>query len=206
MRPQSAKAKGRRLQQIVRDSILSRFPVLTQDDVRSTSMGAGGEDVQLSSQARTLFPYSIECKNQERLNLWSSLDQAKANAPPSCTPLLVLKRNNDPVRVVLPWDTFLNLVAPRGSSSSEEEEVTLSKNKGETKEKGTQERGETNRKRERGDGEGEGGDGRVGDREQDCDQKGAGPEEEEEEEEEEWVKKVRKKAEEIVSLCEGRGR
>ena len=92
MRPQSAKAKGRRLQQIVRDSILSRFPVLTQDDVRSTSMGAGGEDVQLSSQARTLFPYSIECKNQERLNLWSSLDQAKVNAPPSCTSLLVLKR------------------------------------------------------------------------------------------------------------------
>jgi len=47
LKPQSAKAKGRKLQQWVRDQILQRFPTLSTDDVRSTSMGASGEDVQL---------------------------------------------------------------------------------------------------------------------------------------------------------------
>ena len=62
MKAQSAKAKGRKLQQVVRDGVLKRFPSLEPDDVRSTSMGAGGEDVQLSPVARRLFPYQVECK------------------------------------------------------------------------------------------------------------------------------------------------
>ena len=180
MRPQSAKAKGRRLQQMVRDSILSRFPVLTQDDVRSTSMRAGGEDVQLSSQARRLFPYSIEAKNQERLNVWASLDQAKSNAPPGCTPLLVMKRNNDPIRVVLPWDTFLDLVAPT------EEGETRADTEERKKEEGTDEKADTEeRKKEEGTETMGVTDKRRG------------------REEEEWVKSVRQRAEEILRLCDG---
>jgi len=62
----SAKAKGRRLQQKVRDLILETFSELEEDDVRSTSMGAGGEDVQLSPLARRKFPFSVECKNVEK--------------------------------------------------------------------------------------------------------------------------------------------
>ena len=52
MKPSSCKAKGRRLQQRVAQSIRDAFAGLAEEDVRSTSMGAGGEDVQLSSQAR----------------------------------------------------------------------------------------------------------------------------------------------------------
>ena len=26
---------------------------------------------------RKLFPFSVECKNQEKLNIWSSLEQSK---------------------------------------------------------------------------------------------------------------------------------
>ena len=36
IKPSSAKAKGRRLQQLVRDKILALFPALTDQDVRST--------------------------------------------------------------------------------------------------------------------------------------------------------------------------
>ena len=39
IKPQSAKAKGRRHQQWVRDKILALFPKLEPDDVRSTGMG-----------------------------------------------------------------------------------------------------------------------------------------------------------------------
>lgn len=69
MKTQSCKAKGRKLQQRVRDLILENFEDLEQDDVRSTSMGAGGEDVLLSPKARKYFPFSIECKNQESLGI-----------------------------------------------------------------------------------------------------------------------------------------
>ena len=38
-----------------------------------------GEDIVLSPAAKKLIRYSFECKNQERLNLWSSLEQAEGN-------------------------------------------------------------------------------------------------------------------------------
>ena len=70
MKPQSAKQKGRLLQQKVRDGILKNYPQLEPDDVRSTSMGAGGTDVQLSPAAKRLFPYEIECKNLAKVSVY----------------------------------------------------------------------------------------------------------------------------------------
>ena len=109
MRPQSAKGKGRRLQQWVRDLILESWNDLEEDDVRSTSMGAGGEDVQLSPAARRHFPYSIECKNVEKLNVWGAYDQAKANSGKH-EPLLVMKKNHKKPLVVLDAEAFMELV------------------------------------------------------------------------------------------------
>ena len=64
MKTRSAKNKGKRLQNEVRDLILETFKQLEPDDVRSTTMGDSGEDVLLSPAARKLFPFSVECKNQ----------------------------------------------------------------------------------------------------------------------------------------------
>lgn len=111
MRPQSAKAKGRRLQQFIAQDLLRIFPHLSEDDIRSTSMGAGGEDIQLSSAARRCIPFSIEAKNQERLNVWAALDQAKANAPADCEPIVVLKKNLCKPHVFLSWDCFLHMLS-----------------------------------------------------------------------------------------------
>ncbi len=77
MRPQSCKAKGRRFQQQIVADLLERFPHLTEDDIKSCSMGANGEDVQLSASARMSIPYSFEAKNQERVNVWSALEQVR---------------------------------------------------------------------------------------------------------------------------------
>ncbi len=111
MRPESCKAKGRRLQQLVVADLLEMFPHLTPDDVRSTSMGAGGEDVQLSSQARRSIPFSIECKNQEKLNVWNAMDQAQANAPEGSTPIVIMKKNNSKPQVVISWEAFKDIIA-----------------------------------------------------------------------------------------------
>ena len=58
MKPQSAKAKGRRLQQWVREQLIEELKV-HPEDVESRSMGAGGEDLIMARAAREKFPYSI---------------------------------------------------------------------------------------------------------------------------------------------------
>ena len=54
-------------------------------------MGAGGEDVTMARAAREKFPFSIECKSVERLNVWDAYDQACANAG-DYEPLVVMKK------------------------------------------------------------------------------------------------------------------
>ena len=109
MKPQSAKAKGRNLQKWVRDLLLENFPSLEPDDVRSTSMGCGGEDLQLSPAARKLFSFSIECKNVERLNVYDAYDQASANSGDH-EPLLIMKKNRKKPLVVMDAEHFVELI------------------------------------------------------------------------------------------------
>ena len=72
MKIKSAKAKGRNLQNLVRDKLRkifveewTLFPKLENDDIKSQTMGMGGEDILLSPMAKKLIPYSFECKNTE---------------------------------------------------------------------------------------------------------------------------------------------
>jgi len=69
-------------------------------------MGASGEDVLLSPKARAIFPYSVECKNQERLNLWGAWEQAEANAGVH-EPLLIVKRNQRKPLAVMDAEKFI---------------------------------------------------------------------------------------------------
>lgn len=108
LKPQSAKAKGRKLQQWCRDQILQRFPTLTTDDVRSTSMGAGGEDVQLSSQARSLFNYTVECKNRKAIAVYKDYEQACTHG--LVEPLVILKQNLSKPLALVDAQHFLDLV------------------------------------------------------------------------------------------------
>lgn len=117
MKPQSCKAKGRRLQQMIVADLLEMHPQLSEDDVKSTSMGAGGEDVQLSAAARTVVPYSFEAKNQEKLNVWSAMAQAKANTPAGTDPVVVFKKNNEKPHVMITWELFKNLISPSDDSA-----------------------------------------------------------------------------------------
>ena len=107
--PQSKKAKGRKLQQKIRDDIIENFN-LTQNDVRSISMGAKGCDILLSENARDNFPYAIECKSQEKLAIPSWWEQTKINAnEEKLTPLLIFKQSKKDIMVCLKWKDFLYL-------------------------------------------------------------------------------------------------
>ena len=109
--PRSSKAKGRRLQNMVRDKLRVAFAEhLEDDDIKSQIMGVNGEDIVLSPAARKLIPYSIECKNVERLNVWQCLQQAEDNTHETCSPALVIKKNQINPYIIIPLDLWINLI------------------------------------------------------------------------------------------------
>jgi hypothetical protein len=118
MKPRSAKAKGRRLQQEVQQLILERFkPELEEDDIKVAIMGESGEDIKLSPLARRLFPYSVECKNVEKLNVWSAIEQAEENCKDNTSALLVFKRNHSKTYIAMELDKFLDLTTPKNKTN-----------------------------------------------------------------------------------------
>lgn len=114
MRPSSCKAKGRLAQQLVRDELLKRAPDhITEADIRSTSMGSAGVDILMSTAATRVYPYAIEVKCQESLNIWAALEQAESNRATglgATTPLLCFKRNRSEMYVALKFTDFLDLI------------------------------------------------------------------------------------------------
>lgn len=106
----SRKAKGKNYQNWVAAKILEAFPVLTERDVLSTTMGDKGVDVKLSQAAVELFPYSVECKAVDRVNLWESWKQARANTGKGLQPALFIKRSHLAPVVVIDAEHFLELV------------------------------------------------------------------------------------------------
>ena len=107
----SRKAKSRALQNKVVETLLQKYPHLTSNDIKPSIMGESGIDVKLSEAARKSFPYGIECKNQESLNIWSALEQCEENADSEkLTPLLIFKRNRTSTYVVLKIEDFINII------------------------------------------------------------------------------------------------
>jgi hypothetical protein len=112
-----SKAKGRRLQNLVRDKLrkvfveTTKIPRLDEDDIKSQTMGMGGEDIVLSPIARKYIPYSIECKNVERVNIWNALKQAESNTKEETKPVLIIKRNNTKPYAVIELNHWIDLIS-----------------------------------------------------------------------------------------------
>jgi hypothetical protein len=109
--PSSRKAKARALQDFVHTSINHHFPEFEEGDVKKAIMGESGIDIKLSPHARKVFPFGIECKNTEKLKVWSAISQCEDNAEKeNLTPILVIKRNRIEPHVVLKWEDFMKLL------------------------------------------------------------------------------------------------
>jgi hypothetical protein len=106
----SAKAKGKRLQNSLREALLMAFPTLEPDDIKSAMSSEIGEDLKLSPAAKRLIPYSFECKNTEKLAVWAALEQAQENAN-GRQPVVVFSRNRSVPYVIVSLDAFINLIS-----------------------------------------------------------------------------------------------
>ena len=109
MKTRSAKSKGRRLQNQVKELLLEAFTELEPDDIRTAIMGETCEDIKLSPAARREIPFSFECKNQEKINIWESLNQAEENSG-DYPPVLIFKRNRSKTYAVLEIDDFIDII------------------------------------------------------------------------------------------------
>lgn len=109
MRPQSAKAKGRRKQQEVA-MLLQSFLDLPDTDIKSLPMGSQGVDIWMSQEALKKLPLSLEVKCQETLNIWSALEQAEKNNLPHTLPAVVFARNRSPNYIAMNFNDFLHLL------------------------------------------------------------------------------------------------
>ena len=118
MKSRSAKNKGKRLQNNVRDLLLETFSQLEPDDIRSAIMGESGEDIKLSPAARKLIPYAFEFKNQEKLNIWDAIAQSEENAG-DYDSVVIFKRNRSKTYAVLNVEKFIELIYESNSKSTE---------------------------------------------------------------------------------------
>ena len=106
MKTSSAKAKGRRLAQHVKDKLLEYYNGLDPDDIIVTSSGTTGSDLMFSPRAKGIIGLdTCECKNQEKLNWWQAIEQAKTHGGKWA---LFVKRNRSDTYVVQELSEWLN--------------------------------------------------------------------------------------------------
>lgn len=112
LKTSSRKAKGRNLQYWVCEQIsrITGIPYLQSDDsclIHSREMGLSGKDIVLRGEAYKRFPFSVECKNSEDLDLPNTIAQVKANTKEGEIWIIVHKRKTikEPI-VIMSWDGF----------------------------------------------------------------------------------------------------
>ena len=112
---QSAKGKGRELQKWVCRKIsgLTDIPFDNKDDncmIHSREMGQSGVDIILRGEALQKFPFSVECKSTESLNLREFVQQAKNNQKDGTDWMVVVRTKSiSDVVVIMSWGSFEKL-------------------------------------------------------------------------------------------------
>ena len=83
-------------------------------------MGSSGEDIIMGKLSRQKFPFSIECKNQEKVNVWEAYKQSETNCK-GYEPLVVIKRNRHKPLVVLDAEKFVELFGDKVLNTNNDE-------------------------------------------------------------------------------------
>ena len=128
----ASKAKGRRLQNFVRDILRDIYTQLHPDDIKSQTMGMTGEDIVRSPAAKEVCAFSFECKNVERLQIWRAIEQCEANRPDYRAPAIVFKKNGKEPYVAIPFTVFCDMLQFENKGRVNEQEKSTSKSIGST--------------------------------------------------------------------------
>jgi hypothetical protein len=111
----SRKSKGRNLQKFVCQEIADLIGVYYDqgDDqclLHSREMGQKGTDIVLRGNALAEFPFSVEAKCSEGLNLLETYNQVLSNVAKGTDWMIVHQRKSIPETLcIISWDTFKRL-------------------------------------------------------------------------------------------------
>lgn len=106
MKPSSAKNKGRLFQQEIRKLLIDILGI-DEQDIKNTSSGCGGEDLQLAKAARDKFPFQIECKSLSSIAVYKYYEQCKHHGDHE--PIVFIKANRKKPLVILDATKFIEL-------------------------------------------------------------------------------------------------
>lgn len=114
-RGRTSKARGANFEKLTADAIAA-YTGLPASDVFRTRTRHHGVDIGLSEQARRLFPFSVECKDQKTIKMPEWIRQAAENAIDGMPPIVIFKlpRNARNLYVTLDFDVFMRLVTKKG--------------------------------------------------------------------------------------------
>lgn len=111
MKSRSAKSKGRRAGVETKELLLAHCTHLEDADIAVVPSGVPGRDLWLSPKAQSHYPFAIENKNCEKLNVWEALAQAQNHVKNEKEiPVLFFKRNRSELYVSLKAKDFLKLL------------------------------------------------------------------------------------------------
>ena len=112
MKPQSAKAKGRRLVLECKDLLLGYAKSLTHNDIFLPATSQSGADLKLSEAALKIYPFAMEMKNTEKVNIWAAINQAKNHAKTTnLKPLVLFRRNHSEIYATLSFKDLLEILS-----------------------------------------------------------------------------------------------
>jgi hypothetical protein len=111
----TAKAKGRLGQQEIRDRLLEEFPEFEPDDIKSTTMGDTGADIQLSPSAKRRLNLAAEVKRRQGggKSFYDWMAQAKRHAKNGEDAAVFFRADRKPWMVVIDLDYYMKLLRGR---------------------------------------------------------------------------------------------
>jgi hypothetical protein len=113
--PKSKKAKGTRLEHKVASEIRAKLKIDAKRMPMSGAMPGFKGDIYSPE-----FPFTIECKNQEKIRFWEFWEQAREQKGYK-PPMLVISGNHRPILAVVEIEELLNLIRTANESLSMQE-------------------------------------------------------------------------------------
>ena len=108
----SRKAKARELQKWVckKASELTDIEWGKDKMIASREMGQSGTDVRLIGEAREKFPWSVECKRQEKWSIHDWIKQAEDNKMKNTDWIVVARKSRKKAVVILDAEVFFDIL------------------------------------------------------------------------------------------------
>ena len=105
----NANKKGKRFERDVAKTLNKKFGTNVRRTPQSGGLSIKGDIIDIDDNS-ILSEFHFECKNQERLNIWKALAQARGDKPLGKIPLVVFTKNHEQDYVCIEFHDFINLV------------------------------------------------------------------------------------------------